>query len=92
MPQFRQQPVLYEVRERHSNTYSWFVLLLSNILTEIPYNVFLGIMSFAAYYYAVLGIRTQGNPNPRMIDCLIGRLGLRMWFSTSFVCFGSIIS
>ncbi|KAH6838399.1 ABC-2 type transporter-domain-containing protein [Chaetomium sp. MPI-CAGE-AT-0009] len=56
MPQFLQQRALYEVRERHSNTYSWFTLLLANVLVELLCNIVLGVLSFAAYYYAVFGV------------------------------------
>src|SRR5689334_10554941 len=59
MPQFLQQRALYEVRERHSNTYSWFTLLLANILVELLCNIVLGVLSFAAYYYAVFGVGTS---------------------------------
>jgi ATP-binding cassette, subfamily G (WHITE), member 2, PDR len=58
MPNFVLQRVLYEVRERHSNTYSWVVLILANVLAEIPYHVVLGVVSFASYNYTVFGIRS----------------------------------
>ncbi len=58
MPKFVAQRTLYEVRERHSNTYSWVVLILANILVEMSYHVVLGIVSFATYNYTVFGIRS----------------------------------
>ncbi|RKK65208.1 hypothetical protein BFJ69_g16489 [Fusarium oxysporum] len=59
MPKFVVQRTLYEVRERHSNMYSWSVLILANILVEIPYHVVLGVMAFAIFYYTVFGIRSS---------------------------------
>ncbi|KAK5658986.1 hypothetical protein OQA88_1072 [Cercophora sp. LCS_1] len=61
MPKFLVQRTIYEVRERHSKTYSWIVLLLANVLVELPYNIMLGIVSFAAYNYAVFGIEPSGD-------------------------------
>ncbi|KAI8417273.1 hypothetical protein FOFC_03586 [Fusarium oxysporum] len=49
MPKFIVQRTLYEVRERHSNMYSWSVLILANILVKIPYNVVLGVMTSAIF-------------------------------------------
>ncbi|KAF6518523.1 hypothetical protein HZS61_002601 [Fusarium oxysporum f. sp. conglutinans] len=59
MPKFVVQRTLYEVRERHSNMYSWSVLILANILVEIPYHVVLGVMAFAIFNYTVFGIRSS---------------------------------
>ena len=58
MPNLVLQRAVYEVRERHSNMYSWAVLMLANILTEIAYHVVLGVVSFAIYNYAVFGVRS----------------------------------
>jgi ABC-type multidrug transport system permease subunit len=38
--------------------YSWVVLVLANILAEIPYNMLLGIITFAIFNYTVFGIRS----------------------------------
>ncbi|CAG7561938.1 unnamed protein product [Fusarium equiseti] len=59
MPRFVMQRTIYEVRERHSNMYSWIVLILANILAEIPYHIILGIISFAIFNYTVFGIRSS---------------------------------
>ncbi|EXA31596.1 ATPase [Fusarium oxysporum f. sp. raphani 54005] len=61
MPKFIVQRTLYEVRERHSNMYSWSVLILANILVEIPYRyyVVLGVMTFAIFNYTVFGVRSS---------------------------------
>lgn len=53
MPRFILQRDLYEVRERPSKAYSWKAFLLANILVEIPYQILLGVMVFASYYYPI---------------------------------------
>lgn len=55
MPRFLLQRNLYEVRERHSNMYSWTVMLFSNILSEIPYHIVLGVIVFSIFNYTVFG-------------------------------------
>jgi len=52
MPRFILQRDLYEVRERPSKAYSWRAFLIANIVVEIPYQILLGIMVFASYFYA----------------------------------------
>ena len=51
MPRFVTQRALYEVRERPSKAYSWAAFIIANIFVEIPYQIFLGILVFAGYYY-----------------------------------------
>lgn len=53
MPRFILQRDLYEVRERPSKAYSWKAFLMANIIVEIPYQILLGIMVFASYYYPI---------------------------------------
>ena len=53
MPKFVVQRSLYEVRERPSKAYSWAAFLISNIIVEIPYQVFAGVIAWACYYYPV---------------------------------------
>jgi ATP-binding cassette subfamily G (WHITE) protein 2 (PDR) len=55
MPRFVTQRSLYEVRERPSKAYSWAAFLIANISVEIPYQLFLAIIVFASYNYAVFG-------------------------------------
>lgn len=55
MPIFVTQRSLYEVRERPSKAYSWKAFLIANIVVEIPYQIMMGILTFACYYYAVVG-------------------------------------
>ncbi|KAE9968334.1 hypothetical protein BLS_005903 [Venturia inaequalis] len=56
MPLFVNQRSLYEVRERPSKAYSWKAFMIANIVVEIPYNIFLGVLVFACYLYAIAGI------------------------------------
>lgn len=53
MPHFVTQRSLYEVRERPSKTYSWKVFMLSQVLTEIPWNSLMSIFMFICVYYPV---------------------------------------
>jgi ATP-binding cassette subfamily G (WHITE) protein 2 (PDR) len=53
MPRFILQRDLYEVRERPSKAYSWKAFLIANITVEIPYQILLGIMVFASYFYPI---------------------------------------
>ncbi|EWY79928.1 hypothetical protein FOYG_16992 [Fusarium oxysporum NRRL 32931] len=59
MSKFIVQRTLYEVRERHSNMCSWSVLILANMLVEIPYHVVLGVMTSAIFNYTVFGVRSS---------------------------------
>ncbi|KAJ5178709.1 hypothetical protein N7492_001919 [Penicillium capsulatum] len=55
MPKFVAQRSLYEVRERPSRTYSWKVFILSQILVEAPWQVCMGLCSWASFYWSVFG-------------------------------------
>ncbi|KAB8078723.1 ABC-2 type transporter-domain-containing protein [Aspergillus leporis] len=59
MPLFITQRSLYEVRERPSKTYSWKAFLIANIIVEIPYQIMMGILTYACYYYAVVGVQSS---------------------------------
>lgn len=54
-PLFITQRSLYESRERPSKAYSWVAFLTANIVVEIPYGIFAGILTFACFYYPVVG-------------------------------------
>ncbi|KAJ5724605.1 hypothetical protein N7493_006333 [Penicillium malachiteum] len=59
MPQFIFQRDLYEVRERPSKTYHWAAFLGANILAEIPYQIFVGIVFFlygSTFAHAVVAV------------------------------------
>ncbi|KAG6029740.1 hypothetical protein E4U41_000287 [Claviceps citrina] len=58
-PLFVTQRSLYEVRERPSKAYSWQAFMIANIVVEIPYQIFTGIMIWAASYYPVVGIQSS---------------------------------
>ncbi|KAL4780663.1 ABC-2 type transporter-domain-containing protein [Aspergillus varians] len=78
MPLFVTQRSLYEVRERPSKAYSWKAFLLANIIVEIPYQIFMGILTFATYYYAVVGASQSSD-----------RQGLVLLFAIQFYIYAS---
>ncbi|KAH8812853.1 ATP-binding cassette transporter [Xylogone sp. PMI_703] len=53
MPNFIAQRSLYEVRERPAKTYSWKIFMLSQILSEIPWNTLGSVFMWALFYYPV---------------------------------------
>ncbi|KAJ5626294.1 hypothetical protein N7510_002603 [Penicillium lagena] len=55
MPRFVAQRSLYEVRERPSRIYSWKVFIVSQIIVEVPWQVCLGVCSWASFYWSVFG-------------------------------------
>ncbi|KAL2703108.1 hypothetical protein AAEP93_007406 [Penicillium crustosum] len=61
MPRFANQRSLYELRERPAKTYSWKVFIISQILVEIPWQVLLGVCTWASFYFSVYG----GNQSPQ---------------------------
>ena len=78
MPKFVVQRSLYEVRERPSKAYSWAAFLIANVLVEIPYQVFAGIIAWACYYYPVYGAQQSSE-----------RQGLMLLFVVQFYIFTS---
>ncbi|QYT05181.1 PDR-type ABC transporter [Trichoderma simmonsii] len=58
-PLFVTQRSLYEVRERPSKAYSWKAFILANVFVEIPYQIIMGILVFACFYYPVVGIQSS---------------------------------
>lgn len=54
-PLFVTQRSLYESRERPSKAYSWIAFMIANIVVEIPYGIFAGILTFVSFYYPVVG-------------------------------------
>lgn len=78
MPKFITQRSLYEVRERPSKSYSWAAFLIANILVEIPYQVFIGIVVWASYYYPIYGAAQSPQ-----------RKGLMLLFLVQFFIFTS---
>lgn len=60
MPRFVTQRSLYEVRERPSKAYSWKAFMIANIVVELPYQILLGVVVWACWYYPVLGANQSG--------------------------------
>ncbi|KAK8855092.1 ABC-2 type transporter [Apiospora arundinis] len=58
-PFFVTQRSLYEVREKPSKAYSWKAFIAANILVEIPYQIFAGLLLFACVYYPVASIQSS---------------------------------
>lgn len=67
MPKFVTQRSLYEVRERPSKTYSWVAFVLSNIVVELPYQIFLRVIVWASYYYPIYGASQSSNKQGLML-------------------------
>ncbi|CAK7222908.1 hypothetical protein SEUCBS140593_005061 [Sporothrix eucalyptigena] len=57
MPLFVTQRSLYEVRERPGKMYSWKAFMIANIVVEIPWQILTGIVTYACFYYPVVGIQ-----------------------------------
>lgn len=53
MPQFLENRALYELHERPSRTYSWTVFILSNIISELPWQAVLAVLHFVTWYYPI---------------------------------------
>ncbi|KAJ4287467.1 hypothetical protein N0V88_007654 [Collariella sp. IMI 366227] len=76
-PLFVTQRALYEVRERPSKAYSWKAFIIANIVVEIPWQVLTGIVTFASFYYPVVGIQDSA------------RQGLVLLFTIQLFVYGS---
>lgn len=61
MPNFILQRDLYEVRERPSKTYAWYVFMLSNIVVELPWNTLASLLIYFPFYYLV-GLYRNAEP------------------------------
>ncbi|TFY51735.1 hypothetical protein EVG20_g10862 [Dentipellis fragilis] len=53
MPHFVTHRALYEVRERPSKAYSWYVFMMSNLIGELPWNTLAGMVLFFTWYYPI---------------------------------------
>jgi ABC-type multidrug transport system permease subunit len=78
MPRFVTQRSLFEVRERPSRAYTWKAFLLANIIVEIPYQILLGVLVWAAIYWPVFG----DDQSPQ-------RRGLFLIYTVQFYIFAS---
>ena len=53
LPLYVKQRSIYEVRERPSKTFTWWVFLAAQITSEFPWNLFCGTVSFFCWYYPI---------------------------------------
>ncbi|KAF9875723.1 ABC-2 type transporter [Colletotrichum karsti] len=83
MPHFVTQRSLYEVRERPSKTYSWKVFMLSQIVTEIPWNTLMSVFMFICVYYPV-GLSENGLASQSSERA--GLMWLLFWQFLIFTC------
>ncbi|KAJ6177436.1 hypothetical protein N7485_004350 [Penicillium canescens] len=67
MPKFVTRRSLYKVGERPWETYSWVAFIVSNILVEIPYQVLLGLLVWASYYYPIYGANQSSQVQGMML-------------------------
>jgi len=82
MPHFVSQRALYEAREQPSNTYSWKVFIMSNIIVEIPWNTLMALLIFVGWYYPI-GLRQ----NAVEADQVAERGALMFLFILTFLIF-----
>ncbi|KAJ5970839.1 CDR ABC transporter [Penicillium vulpinum] len=71
MPVFVSQRSLYEGRERPSKSYSWKAFLVANIVVEVPYMIIMGILTYACYFYAVVGIPSSATQGIVLLFCMV---------------------
>ncbi|EED13247.1 ABC multidrug transporter, putative [Talaromyces stipitatus ATCC 10500] len=84
MPYFALQRSLYEVRERPSKAYSWIAFILASIVVEIPWNLFMAIPAFFAWYYPI-GLYKNAEPT----DSVVSRGGTMFLIILLFMLFTS---
>jgi ABC-type multidrug transport system permease subunit/ABC-type nitrate/sulfonate/bicarbonate transport system ATPase subunit len=71
MPVFVSQRSLYEGRERPSKSYSWKAFLIANIIVEIPFMVVMGVLTYASYFYAVVGVPSSLTQGTVLLFCIV---------------------
>ncbi|OCK82353.1 ABC-transporter [Lepidopterella palustris CBS 459.81] len=59
-----------KIRERPSKVYSWVAFILANVIVEIPYQIVLGVLVYACYYYPVFGIQSSERQILIMLFCI----------------------
>ncbi|KAF9690735.1 hypothetical protein EKO04_011273 [Ascochyta lentis] len=87
MPHFVTQRALYEARERPSKTYSWKTFIIANFIVEVPWNIFMSVFLYLAWYYGV-GM----DKNAAQTDSTTERGGLMFLFMLSYLIFTSTFS
>ncbi|ONH74626.1 Multidrug resistance protein CDR1 [Pichia kudriavzevii] len=53
LPLYITQRSIYEVRERPSKTFSWWVFLAAQVTAEFPWNLICGTISYFCWYYPI---------------------------------------
>lgn len=71
MPRFVIQRSLFEVREKPSKAYSWIAFIFAKILVEIPYQVFLAVLAWAAWCFPMFGFHNSSEESGLMLLFLI---------------------
>ena len=84
MPHVITQRQQYEERERHTQSYSWYVFILSNMLVELPWNTLASLLVVLPFYYLV-GMNNNAEPT----DSVVERGGLMFLITWSFMIFES---
>lgn len=77
MAKFVSQRSFYEVRERPSRVYSWKVFILSQVLVEIPWQIFVGLCAWASFYFAVFG--SSSDAETRGLILLVVQFYIQIW-------------
>ncbi len=70
MPRFVIQRSLYEVRERPSKAYSWAAFIIANITVEVPWQMLLGILVYASYFYGIFGVQSAERQGLILLFCM----------------------
>ena len=87
MPRFLENRALYELSERASRTYSWTVFIISNVISEVPWQSILAVIQFVTWYYPLGMYR-----NALISDHLHERGGLMFLLIWSYMLFSSTFS
>lgn len=87
MPQFLENRALYELHERPSRTYSWPVFIMSNVISELPWQAVIALLQFVTWYYPVGMYR-----NALVTDQLSERGWLTFLIIWSYLTFSSTFS
>ncbi|KAH0541819.1 hypothetical protein FGG08_003702 [Glutinoglossum americanum] len=81
-PRWAALSALYLVREKPSKAYHWSTFVLSNIIVEIPYNIFCGTLFFFPWFFAVGTWRDYSDRASRGAYTWLMVMLFQMWWST----------
>lgn len=87
MPRFLESRFQYEFMERPSRTYSWFIFVMANVVSELPSQFVLAVIEFVIWYYP-LGMWK----NALATDSLNQRGGFVFLLTWSYFIFSSTFS